>query len=551
MSSASGQYLSGEFNLPLLSQVHPGAHSTPTNPEPAAAAAAPYMQSVYPPSYLNIQNWDTSPVPSSVAAPVDRHLNNIEHQMHSVTTDGQYDPSRQPAFDRRSNMQLPDNGVASEAASLEKTLRDLTAVLGNIPQLSKPAQPEVPIPDVFSPNPPRSRRDDYDDNLFGHHQQLNDSFHRGSRRHSGRDKFPADVRCWTQRYDGTQDLDAYLSQLELVGHMRGWTDHDLGIALVQNLKGKATMALKTLSGPPTYAALVQRLRTVFEPHAHANSYKTQLFTRTRQTGETNQDFALALSDLASKAFPELDAHGRDAMALHAFQSGQPTWLRVILASADLRSMGDAVSAALRIESAHKGRLQQAPTQPPQLPAVAATVHYPQYHDDAYQGYTLPVVPEHDDPFVESDYAIPLEYDNPNPSGDGQTRDHIDEGSVDMLREAVTLITGVDLPGVAECHAASGGQQSASTCHYCGKPGHYWFRCWSVLELIRQRRIARGETVPPVSTSTGFQGSRPRGPRPQQQRPWVPRPPGQRTFAPRTPAKGWSQPGRHPRPSASR
>lgn len=107
-------------------------------------------------------------------------------------------------------------------------------------------------------------------------------------------------------YDGTTDFTDFLRNFNKHSTAHGWTAARACQVLPVFLKGPASAVYDSLdiTTKSTWKSLVDALFTKFAKAVDKESARRQLFTRRQQKGESIHVFALAIKDLAQKAFPK-------------------------------------------------------------------------------------------------------------------------------------------------------------------------------------------------------------------------------------------------------
>jgi hypothetical protein len=73
--------------------------------------------------------------------------------------------------------------------------------------------------------------------------------------------------------------------------------------LITALEGRATDELHGISKGATYEEILQALEDGFREELFAAPYRSQLKVRMQKAGESLQDFATAIQQLARRAYP--------------------------------------------------------------------------------------------------------------------------------------------------------------------------------------------------------------------------------------------------------
>ena len=289
---------------------------------------------------------------------------------------------------------------------------------------------------------------------------------------------------WKRKFDGVEpDLESYLSQFQAVGDACGWTDYVRGAVLVASLEKDAVRVMDHLpKGPVSAKDVAAKLREMFAPEASVVSYRTQFESRTRESSETAQQFALALSNLAAKAYPTKSATDRDELVLHKFLSGQPYNVRFAVGAVPFTSLAHAVAGVLRFEALvskstdaqpRAVRTNMASRQPQQRrPPVNRR------RATASAAIQLPMELMGEVPYVSAtDVDIDATSDS---SGSAEPYDAIMDRLDDLATEVSAIRRGSNI-----------------VCWYCQKPGHYTDRCSAMLKRLQDGGYT-GQALPRIS-----------------------------------------------------
>ena len=126
-----------------------------------------------------------------------------------------------------------------------------------------------------------------------------------------------------EAYNGEGSFTDWLDHFESVATLNKWKDDDKVLWLRVRLTGKAQTALKQLPAAVReggYDDLVRGLRNRFEPDSRRELYAAEFHSRRKQKGESWADFGDDLSQLVSKAYPDLGLDGRQQLALQQYLS---------------------------------------------------------------------------------------------------------------------------------------------------------------------------------------------------------------------------------------
>ena len=279
---------------------------------------------------------------------------------------------------------------------------------------------------------------------------------------------------WRLKYDGNKvDLVHYLAQLDAIAAGHGWNDNDKGLVLLANIEGNASRVMACLpKGCVSYTLIAEKLREMFAPEANAIAYRTQFQCKVRGANEAPHEFAMGLRELAGKAYPEL-GQGVETMLVEQYIRGQPQYLRFALAGSTHRTLQEAVAATVRLESlagtrpnilpnerhAPRGRGSVKGTRGFRRPyETRATWPVPEWDQEEYCDYNM----SEENSWYEYSQEYPEDY--PDWSDPVEDSGECDE---EYLGRGSAQPNGAPRP-----------------CYFCGKPGHFWLQCVSLLQKLR-------------------------------------------------------------------
>ncbi|KAJ4443007.1 hypothetical protein ANN_04656 [Periplaneta americana] len=150
----------------------------------------------------------------------------------------------------------------------------------------------------------------------------------------------------TPKFDGTTSWAIFRRQFEAIAEHNGWTPAEKTTQLLAALQGQASEILHSV--PEDGTALEGR----YGDHQLVAAFRTQLKTRVQQSGESLQEFAMAVEQLAHKALRGLPNDFIAGEAAYTFGSGvRDPEIRQQLLLAEHRTINAALAAALRMEAA--------------------------------------------------------------------------------------------------------------------------------------------------------------------------------------------------------
>ena len=123
------------------------------------------------------------------------------------------------------------------------------------------------------------------------------------------------------------------------------------VHLLSVLYGKAADILHTVPAEATYEDIVESLRDRFWDHQLAAAYRSQLKAMVQASGETLQEFAAAVEQLAHRAFFELPVAFIQAVAAHCFiDAVRDREMKQHLLIGGDRTLNEALDQALKLEA---------------------------------------------------------------------------------------------------------------------------------------------------------------------------------------------------------
>jgi hypothetical protein len=133
------------------------------------------------------------------------------------------------------------------------------------------------------------------------------------------------VKLKPQNYDGTEDLDDYLSQFEILADLNCWNYETKSLYLAGSLKGDARTLLTELSSLQRrdYDRLVHILTLRFGSLNRAEIYKANLQTRVKRRDESISELAQSIKKLTRQAYPNAPASVTSTLARDHFIDALP------------------------------------------------------------------------------------------------------------------------------------------------------------------------------------------------------------------------------------
>jgi hypothetical protein len=107
------------------------------------------------------------------------------------------------------------------------------------------------------------------------------------------------------KFDGTTSWAVFRCQFETVAEHNCWMSHEKSTYLITALQGWATDVLHGIPKGASYEETLQAMEDRFGDQHFAAACRSQLEVRTQRDGESLQEFAMAIKQLAHCAYPTL------------------------------------------------------------------------------------------------------------------------------------------------------------------------------------------------------------------------------------------------------
>ena len=156
-----------------------------------------------------------------------------------------------------------------------------------------------------------------------------------------------------QTYDGSDDLDEYLTQFCIISDLNGWTYETKSLYLASSLVGEARALLNDLDQRQRrdYCSLVEALNNRFGSINRAEIYRSKLQSRVLNKNETIPELAQSIKKLTRKAYPSASYDVVDLLALDYFIDSLPdTEIRLRLREVGPKNINEAERIAVRLEA---------------------------------------------------------------------------------------------------------------------------------------------------------------------------------------------------------
>lgn len=188
----------------------------------------------------------------------------------------------------------------------------------------------------------------------GSRENTNNSHELGGREIiNRREKGEISCRMKPQKYDGTDDLEEYLTQFNLLSELNNWTVNTKALFLASSLSGGARALLNEMSDYElhNYEDLVEALKSRYGSVNRAEIFRAELQTRVRMRNETIPELAQAIKKMTRRAYPGSSPVVRDTLSLDYFIDAIPeTEIRLRLREVGPKSINEAENIAVRLEA---------------------------------------------------------------------------------------------------------------------------------------------------------------------------------------------------------
>jgi hypothetical protein len=158
-----------------------------------------------------------------------------------------------------------------------------------------------------------------------------------------------------QIYNGSDDLDEYLTQFNIVAELNNWDYETKSLYLASSLNGNARAILCELDSQKrkSFEAIVHALQNRYGSVHRAEIYRSKLQTRTLQKHETLPELAQSVRKLTRQAYPSAATDVLELLAMEHFIDALPdTDIRLRLREVGPKSISEAEKIAVRLD-AHK------------------------------------------------------------------------------------------------------------------------------------------------------------------------------------------------------
>jgi hypothetical protein len=154
------------------------------------------------------------------------------------------------------------------------------------------------------------------------------------------------------KFDGSTSWVVFQRQFEAAAFHNDWTPREKAAYILSVLQGQAVDFLHSVPEEATYEDIVGALQDRFGDHQLAAAYRSQLKTRVQTGGETLQEFAASVEQLAHRALVGLPEGHIQTEIAHAFIDGiRDREVKQQLLLGDDRTLNEALNQAVKLEAA--------------------------------------------------------------------------------------------------------------------------------------------------------------------------------------------------------
>jgi len=154
------------------------------------------------------------------------------------------------------------------------------------------------------------------------------------------------------KFDGETSWAEFQRQFQAAAVQNNWMPSEKAAHILSVLHGKAADILHIMLAKVTYVDIVESLRDRFGDHQPATTYRSQLKARVQVSGETLQEFAAAVEQLAHRAFVGLPVAFVQTEAADSFiDSVRDREVKQHLLMGGDRTLNEALNQALKLEAA--------------------------------------------------------------------------------------------------------------------------------------------------------------------------------------------------------
>jgi len=153
------------------------------------------------------------------------------------------------------------------------------------------------------------------------------------------------------KFEGATSWAVFHRQFEAAAVQNNWMLSEKAAHLLSVLHDKAADILHTVPAKATYEDIMESLRDRFGDHQLAAAYQSQLKARVQKSGETLQEFAAAVEQLAYRALVGLPVAFIQTEATHSFIDGiRDREVKQHLLMGGDWTLNEALNQALKLEA---------------------------------------------------------------------------------------------------------------------------------------------------------------------------------------------------------
>jgi hypothetical protein len=155
------------------------------------------------------------------------------------------------------------------------------------------------------------------------------------------------------KFDGTTSWAVFYRQFEAASVLNNWQPNEKAPHHLSVLQGQAADIVRTVPAKATYEGITGALSYRFGDHQLAAAYRSQFKAMVQTSGETLQEFAAAVEQLAHRALVGLPLAFIQTEAAHAYIDGVRDWAVKLhpLMGGD-QNINQALNQALKLEAAN-------------------------------------------------------------------------------------------------------------------------------------------------------------------------------------------------------
>ncbi len=153
------------------------------------------------------------------------------------------------------------------------------------------------------------------------------------------------------KFDGKKPLDTFLKKFEDAAGYNGWSDDDKRHHLMAALEGDADQTARMSDDVMTYSELCDLLRQNYGAEEQQERFRQELRGRRQKQGESLQELANAIQNLAIQAYPDETPKKREELfVLSAFLDaiGDPE-LKKLVRTQEHKTLRAALNGAIKLE----------------------------------------------------------------------------------------------------------------------------------------------------------------------------------------------------------